>query len=62
MADSVTMIVAKAMLRRTLFADDTVSAETIWRAQQPQVRGTSLARAGEFIVDLEKAGLEIRGK
>lgn len=60
MAQSMPLTIAKILLKRTLFAGDRASAETIWRAQQPRVREAWVQRANEVIADFDAAGLEIR--
>jgi len=59
MAESLRRTVAKLMLSRTQFAGDTVSPDTIWRAQHPEVRDFWLERADGFLADLADRGLRI---
>jgi hypothetical protein len=50
---------AQSMLARTVFPQDAVSPETIWRAQLPAVRATWRDRAGQVIEDLHDDGFTI---
>lgn len=52
---------AKSMFKRGHMPTWSVSANRLWRAQDPETRKYWIERAREVIADLAKAGYEIKG-